>query len=618
MAGEGEAALAGIPGSRWVLAIRPLARGSAGSGFAIPPAVLAGAAALVVLAVGAVLWRRRSTAGGGATLEIEYQGAIRSILDGAHPGLENLLPGAQGANRFIVDEPSFDITGGSELQAQEYGDAGVDLDLTATFVQPAAGPVSQPEEGIEVSEAEPQDLDALVPESIFRSYDIRGIVGSTLTDAGVFELGQALGSIGGDRGQQAFVVGRDGRHSSASLQDSLIAGLRASGRDVLDIGLTPTPVLYFATHHLDAHSGVMVTGSHNPPEYNGLKIVIDGETLSGDAIKAIRERVLAQDYSTGHGKLQDVEIVPEYIRRISEDIPVTLGNPLTVVVDCGNGVPGIVAPHILRAIGHDVIELFCEVDGNFPNHHPDPSQPENLASLIEAVRAEGADLGLAFDGDGDRLSVVDAEGNIVWPDQLMILFARDVLGRSPGAKVLYDVKCSGRLPQAITAAGGEAIMSRTGHSLIKAKLKETGALLAGEMSGHLFFNDRWYGFDDALYAAARLLEILVNADRAPTEVFAELPHGISTPEIRIPLPETEHQAVMDQLIAAAGFTDATISTIDGLRVDFADSWGLVRPSNTTPCLTARFEGDTSQALAGVQAKFRELLKTAAPGVKIPF
>ncbi|TDJ67303.1 MAG: phosphomannomutase/phosphoglucomutase [Proteobacteria bacterium] len=454
--------------------------------------------------------------------------------------------------------------------------------------------------------------------SIFRSYDIRGVVGETLTVEAVYQIGRAIGSEADARGQQTVITARDGRNSSQEIRDALIEGLRDSGRDVLDIGLTPTPVLYFATHHLDAHSGVMITGSHNPPEYNGLKIVLDGESLSGEAIQAIRERIEKDDFTVGEGTMQSTEIIPDYIRRISEEIPVTLGNALKVVVDCGNSVPGIVAPHILRAIGHDVIELYCEVDGNFPNHHPDPSQPENLEDLIQAVQDEDADIGLAFDGDGDRLGVVDTGGNIIWPDRQMILFARDVLSRNPGAKIIYDVKCSRLLADDIKKHGGEPIMARTGHSLIKRKMQETGALLGGEMSGHIFFKERWYGFDDALYAAARLLEILVNADGSPDQVFADLPGGVVTPELRLAMPENEHAKFMQQVVDAAEFDDGEVHTIDGLRVDFSDSWGLIRASNTTPCLVLRFEGDDDAALERVTNRFKDLLHKVDASLDLPF
>ncbi|MBI2802443.1 MAG: phosphomannomutase/phosphoglucomutase [Gammaproteobacteria bacterium] len=453
---------------------------------------------------------------------------------------------------------------------------------------------------------------------IFRSYDIRGIVGETLTPDAVYQIGRAFGSEAAARNQATVIVARDGRVSSVALRDALVQGLRESGRNVLDIGLTPTPVLYFATHYLDARSGIMVTGSHNSREYNGLKMVLDGETLSGAAIQGLRQRIDAQDFVTGNGGFEETEIIPDYIRRISEEIPVSLGDALKVVVDCGNGVAGIVAPHILRAIGHDVIELFCEIDGEFPNHDPDPSQPRNLEDLIAIVRHEQADLGLAFDGDGDRLGVVDRAGNIIWPDRQLMLFAQEILSRNPGTKVIYDVKCSRLLTAVIKAAGGVPMMWKTGHSLLKSKMQETGALLAGDMSGHIFFKDRWYGFDDALYSAARLLEILVNANEPPEQVFGRLPSALSTPELRLEMPEERHARFMQQVLDTANFPDGEINRIDGLRVDFADSWGLVRASNTTPCLVLRFEGDTDAALHAVQARFRELLRAIDANLNLPF
>jgi phosphomannomutase/phosphoglucomutase len=363
---------------------------------------------------------------------------------------------------------------------------------------------------------------------------------------------------------------------------------------------------------------VMVTGSHNPGNYNGLKIVLDGEALSGDAIKAIKARIESGEFSTGAGTVQNAEMIPEYIRRISEEIPVALGNAFKIVVDCGNGVPGAVAPQLLRALGHDVVELYCEVDGSFPNHHPDPSQPENLTDLIDMVSLENADFGLAFDGDGDRLGVVDSAGNIIWPDRQMILFVKDVLSRNPGAEIIFDVKCSRHLAHAIESNGGKPVMWKTGHSLIKSKMKEIDSPLAGEMSGHIFFKERWYGFDDALYAAARLVEILLADGRPPVEVFAELPTGVSTPELRIDMIETNHAAFMKALVDVASFDGGQLRTIDGLRVDFPDSWGLIRPSNTTPYLVLRFEGDDDAALKGVQEKFRQVLLGLDPDLDLPF
>ncbi|MCC7413455.1 MAG: phosphomannomutase/phosphoglucomutase [Gammaproteobacteria bacterium] len=539
-------------------------------------------------------------------------------MEGAHPGLERLVPGLDGAATAVRapaesvpagvagdDITRFAVAPNAADTASESGDAG-------TFFFDEADEKST---GIEV--AEEYDV-ADIPAVIFRNYDIRGVVGESLTAAGVLAIGRAIGSEAYERGQQGIVVARDGRSSSPELAEALIAGLRESGRDVIDIGLAPTPVLYFATHYLDTASGVMVTGSHNPAEYNGLKIVLNGEALAGDAIRAIRTRIAKGELTAGTGSLQSAEIVPEYIRRVSEDVPVALGNALKIVVDCGNSVSGIVAPQLLRALGHDVTELYCEVDGSFPNHHPDPSQPENLVDLIDMVKLENADLGLAFDGDGDRLGVVDADGNVIWPDRQMILFARDILSRNPGAKIIFDVKCSRHLAAAIDAAGGEPLMWKTGHSLIKAKMRETGALLAGEMSGHIFFKERWYGFDDALYAAARLTEILVAADRPAKDVFAELPGGIATPELRIDMAEERHAQFMTELIGKASFDDARITTIDGLRIDLPDAWGVVRPSHTTPCLVLRFEGDDQPALERIKTDFRDLIASIDPDLTLPF
>lgn len=595
-----------VPGTAFLASYRSSSRstGSSGVGWQIPAAVLA-----FLLVTAGLVRKRLSSKPKQTAMTVQYAGAIQAVLDGAHPGLEQLLPGGSGKFPEQNAAPSAPV---------EPVPSGLDLDFDleeANLEDSSAnqlvdhGPADL---GIEVSEqiseTTTEELATLVPTKIFRSYDIRGVVGESLTADGVYQIGRALGSEAHDRGQQTVVVARDGRNSSQELRDGLIEGLRDAGRDVLDIGLTPTPVLYFATAYLDSHSGVMVTGSHNPPEYNGLKIVLDGKTLSGEAIQAIRDRVESQNYTNGDGSVQSMEIIPDYIRRVGEEVPVTF-DALKVVIDCANSVPGIVAPHILRSIGHDVIELFCDVDGNFPNHHPDPSQPENLAALIEAVLAEEADLGLAFDGDGDRLGVVDNKGNIIWPDKQLMLFARDVLKNNPGAKVIYDVKCSRSLPQDIEAHGGEAIMSRTGHSIIKNKMEEVGALLAGDLSGHIFFKDRWYGFDDAMYCAARLLEILVEADRPSADLFAELPGGEVTPEIRIALPEDQHQEFMKKILAAANFEHGEITTLDGLRVDFNDGWGLIRPSNTTPSIVLRFEGNDQAALDRITGEFRTLIKS---------
>ena len=459
---------------------------------------------------------------------------------------------------------------------------------------------------------------AAVSSSIFRAYDIRGVVGESLSREVVREIGKAIGSEAAERGQPAIVIGRDGRESSPELGEALAAGLRASGRDVIDVGAVPTPVLYFATHHFDTGSGVMVTGSHNPPEYNGLKIMLGGDTLFGEQIAALRTRMLRGPLHSGRGGYRRCDVVGAYLRRIREEIPAARDHAFKVVVDCGNGIAGAVAPGLIRALGHQVVELYCEVDGRFPNHHPDPSQPENLSALIGTVREQEADLGFAYDGDGDRLGVVDAEGNVIWPDRQLMLLAADVLSRHPGAEIVFDVKCSRRLGEFIRAHGGTPVMWKTGHSFIKKKLRETNALLAGEMSGHIFFGERWYGFDDAIYASARLLEVLTGLGSSPRKVFADLPAGISTPELRVDMPEEGLHAFMEHLLRSERFASGEITRIDGVRVDYADAWGLVRASNTTPSLTLRFEGDTREALQRVQSEFRDALLALDPNLRLPF
>ena len=455
-----------------------------------------------------------------------------------------------------------------------------------------------------------------VDASIFRAYDIRGVVNQTLTQDTVRLIGRAIGSEAIQRGRNTIVVGRDGRLSGPQLSQALITGITSTGCDVKDIGCVPTPVLYFATYYLDTQSGVVVTGSHNPPDYNGLKIVIDGETLSGESIQSLRERIEAANFISGEGSVETVNVVPDYIERIRGDIDIP--RSLKVVVDCGNGVAGGVVPQLLEGLGCEVTELFCEVDGNFPNHHPDPSKTENLKDLIAAVRENQADLGLAFDGDGDRLGVVSADGNIIWPDRVLMLYAMDILDRNPGGLVIYDVKCTRFLDAVIREHGGEPLMWKTGHSFIKAKIKETGALLAGEMSGHIFIKERWYGFDDALYAAARLLEILGKQERPSTAVFADLPDSVNTPELNVPMQEGEPPVFINRLLENAHFEGATISTIDGLRADFEDGWGLVRASNTTPVLVLRFEADNEAALARIMGEFRRVMLQANADLSLPF
>ena len=452
--------------------------------------------------------------------------------------------------------------------------------------------------------------------AIFRAYDIRGVVGETLTPGVVYEIGRAVGSEAHARGEQRVIIARDGRLSSPELSQALARGLQETGRNVIDIGLAPTPLLYFATHVLNGKSGVMVTGSHNPANYNGLKIVIGGETLAEKDIQQLRLRIENHDFVKGAGKIETRNLIPDYVERIVEDTQI--GRPMKIVMDCGNGIAANVAPALLRSLDCEVVELYCEVDGNFPNHHPDPSKPENLQDLIKTVLSEKADLGVAFDGDGDRLGVVDSSGKIIWPDRQMMLFAADVLSRQPGADIIYDVKCTRHLAGQIVKNGGRPLMWKTGHSLIKAKIKETGAMLAGEMSGHIFFKERWYGFDDGIYACARLIEILSGDPRSTAEVFAELPDSLNTPELNVTLAEGENFTFIEKLRALAKFPEARITDIDGLRVDFVDGWGLVRASNTTPSLVIRFEADNEQALARIQGQFKELMKQVKPDIALPF
>ncbi|MEW5888990.1 MAG: phosphomannomutase/phosphoglucomutase [Pseudomonadota bacterium] len=451
---------------------------------------------------------------------------------------------------------------------------------------------------------------------IFKAYDIRGIVGKTLDRESVFSIGRAIGSEARERNQCTIAVGRDGRLSGPELATALMDGINASGIDVIDLGLVPTPVCYFAAHHLDTASAVAVTGSHNPPDYNGFKIMLGWDTLHGAAIQALRSRIVEQRLAEGRGGRQAMNIKRPYVERIAGDV--MLKRPMKIVVDCGNGVAGAVAPELFRRLGCEVTELFCQVDGNFPNHHPDPSKPENLADVIRALRETDAELGLAFDGDGDRLGVVTKDGEIIYPDRQLMLFAADVLARNPGAQIVFDVKCTRNLAPWIRRHGGRPLMWNTGHALIKARLRETGAALAGEMSGHMFFKERWYGFDDGLYAGARLLEILSAAPDA-NAVLKGLPNAVSTPELNLKMEEGEPHALIAQLQRQAKFPGAReIITIDGLRVEYADGFGLARASNTTPVIVLRFEADDEQALERIQNEFRRVLREARPGVSLPF
>ncbi|MDZ7854501.1 MAG: phosphomannomutase/phosphoglucomutase, partial [Halomonas sp.] len=446
-----------------------------------------------------------------------------------------------------------------------------------------------------------------VPASIFRAYDIRGIVDDTLTEANVEQIGRAVGSEARARGESTVVVARDGRLSGPRLLAALTRGLIASGCDVVDIGMVPTPVLYFATHVLEGTaSGVMVTGSHNPPDYNGFKIVLGGETLSGDAITALHARIAEGELASGQGGVSEQDLREAYLERILGDV--ALARPLKAVVDCGNGVAGELGPELVEKLGAETLPLFAEIDGTFPNHHPDPGKPENLQDLIRTVQETGADIGLAFDGDGDRLGVITPSGTLIYPDHLLMAFAEDMLSRNAGARVIFDVKCTGNLTRVIEEAGGTPEMWRTGHSLIKARMKETGALLAGEMSGHIFFQERWYGFDDGLYAAARLLEILSKQTDDADTFFARYPQDVGTPEINITVTDETKFALVDRLAREGDFGEEGIkTTLDGIRVDYPDGWGLCRASNTTPVLVLRFEGKDAAALARIRDRFADAL-----------
>ncbi len=455
-----------------------------------------------------------------------------------------------------------------------------------------------------------------VPAEIFRAYDIRGIVGATLTAQVVRAIGQALGTLALEAGGTTIAIGRDGRLSGPELSAALAEGIAASGANVIDIGMVPTPVTYFAAYHLGCGSAVMLTGSHNPPDYNGIKMVIAGSTLAGEAIQELRRRIESGRVAKGAGRIEHREIADAYLERVVGDVK--LARPMKIAIDCGNGVTGDIAPRLFRQLGCEVTALYSEIDGRFPNHHPDPSQPKNLADLVALLADSDAELGLAFDGDGDRIGVVTKDGKIIYPDRQLMLYAKDVLARNPGATIIYDVKCTRLLKPWIESHGGVPLIWKTGHSFVKAKLKETGAPLAGEMSGHTFFKERWYGFDDALYVGARLLEI-VSRERDPSALLNALPDCPSTPELNWKLAEGEPHALIEKLQASAPFPNAErILAIDGVRAEYADGFGLARASNTTPVIVLRFEADTAQALERIQGEFRSALQQLKPGSPLPF
>ena len=562
-------------------------------------AAIGGAAVLLVLAIGWAWgnWLRRAyTADGKVVVD-----SVRDLKRFQRQGSRQPTELAETADLLRALQTAQD-----RRAVPRDGSAPPAPAALATAPEPAAAAPAAP------APAEQREFS----EAVFRAYDIRGIYGETLDAAFAYELGRAIGSQVFERGEQQIAVGRDGRPSSQPLAEALTRGLIASGREVVDIGLVPTPVLYFAGIQLGSGCGVMVTGSHNPVEYNGFKLMVGGETPPPEQIHALRERMMSGDVLRGAGTYIQRDFIPEYVQRIVEDVH--LIRPIKIVVDAGNGAAGHVAPDLFRQLGCEVFELYCEVDGQFPNHHPDPSQPQNLQDLMVQVRALNADLGIAFDGDGDRLGVVDGRGRMVWPDHVLMLLAGDVLMRNPGADILFDVKSSRHVATYVLSGGGRPVMWKSGHSLMKAKMRETGALLGGEFSGHVFFKERWYGFDDALYAAARLLEVLASESRTPDELFDDLPSSPATPELHVDLTEGANFVLMRRLMELADFPDARIINLDGLRVEFEDGWGLVRPSNTTPSLVFRFEGEDEAALERIKGRFRALLNEAAPYLTMPF
>jgi len=454
------------------------------------------------------------------------------------------------------------------------------------------------------------------PRHIFRAYDIRGVVGESLTEEGVRQIGHAIGSEARARGIARVALGRDGRLTGKVLAAQLCAGLQEAGVDVLDVGEVATPLLYFAAQTRCDGSGVMLTGSHNPPQYNGIKIMLGGDTLAGEAVAALHQRLTSGNLTQGEGRVDAEDVFPAYLKRVQEDVSIQPG--YKVVVDGGNGVAGPYASALLRALGCEVIELYCQVDGRFPHHHPDPNRPENLQDLITKVREQEADLGIALDGDGDRTGVVDEQGRIIWPDRLLMYLSRKLLQHHPGAMVIYDVKCSRALEDVIRDAGGRPLMWKSGHSYAKAKLRETGAILAGELSGHIFFNDHWYGFDDGLYTAARLIELLSNEMLKASKVFAKLPDLLSTPELHVAMEEGEAEQLMQSLREDIPFEDYRLFDVDGLRLEFPEGWVLVRASNTTPTLVLRFEALNAASLANIQLKVRHWITAAAPQLDLPF
>lgn len=557
---------------------------------------------MTVLVIGAMAWLliafQRGLAGQSQHIldTAERKASIKVNLPALVPLARQLRKATQNASAAI------------EQQAQ--AQAAAPAPAAAAAAEPAA-PASAAAEATEA--AAPASA---IPAHVFRAYDIRGVVETEITEDFAALLGKALGTLAEQKGQQALIVGCDGRTTSPALKNALVKGLLDSGRDVIDIGLVPTPVLYFATQNLSTQSGIMVTASHNPAEFNGFKITLAGKPLAGDALQSVRALMEEGSFSSGAGRLAKQDVRSDYVDAIVGDIAIT--TPLKIVVDAGNGAAGDVAPQVLEGLGCEVVRLYCDIDGTFPNHHPDPGIDSNLADLITIVTREGADFGVAYDGDGDRLTVVTGNGDIVRNDTLLMLFAQDVVSRNPGADVVFDVKCSQYLTQLVSRHGGRPILWKTGHAFMREKVLETGALLGGEFSGHLYFGERWFGFDDAAYATARLAEIISGTGMDLPALLEEFPQTQNTPEITIPVSDAQKFDIMRRLTESGDFSPGKITTLDGVRVDYNDGWGLVRASNTTPALTARFEANDADALERLKQQFRDQLKQVAPELEPGF
>lgn len=573
--------------------------------------LLLGVTAALLLVSGLLLYRRLHS-------QLETQFAyLKDYLSQLEGGERALPPALQLQHLTDIGAIAFEISQQPAISGKpSNSDAAATAELSEKMSgKSASAPAREEDSYVEEStttEPAPAPEPEPVSPTLFRAYDIRGIVGDDLTPQAVYQIGLAVGSEAQDQGQQAVIVARDGRLSSEDLANQLVKGLQDSGTDVIDLGLAPTPVLYFATQQLNTASGVMITGSHNPPEYNGLKVVIGGKTLHDDSIKLLQQRIELNQLHQGSGTYSTADLSAQYIDYVLGDIAVA--QPLKIVIDCGNGVAGGIAPRLFEDLGCEVVPLYCEIDGHFPNHHPDPTIAANLTDLIEQVREQGADLGIAFDGDGDRLGVVSASGEIIAADRLLMLFAQDVVSRNPGCDVIFDVKCTRHLNDVIASYGGRPIMWKSGHSMIKQKMTETGALLGGEFSGHIFFKERWFGFDDGLYSAARLIEIMSTSNPNLDQLLEQFPKPCGTPEIKVAVAEEQKFALAERFAQEAHFGEAKISQIDGIRAEFPEGWGLLRASNTTPDLILRFEAESESALETIRATFLAELQKLEPGL----